>query len=129
MTDVGHGTTWTPGPWMRDGISVTTYAPAGQPSKSITTVYPDTSISASRSMEQMRANATLMASAPEMYATLKAIVDGDVPRPIAKRWRADGKPSKSDECAHGKTMHEDCGNCIDAFAEPVLARARGESND
>lgn len=63
-------TKWTPGPWMRDGISVTTYAPAGQPRKSICTPYPDTSISVSVSYARMVGNADLIAAAPDLYEAL-----------------------------------------------------------
>lgn len=51
---------------------------------------------------------------------LEAIRDGDVPRPVHCQWRADGKPSKLDECKHGVTMSEDCAGCINEFVATAL---------
>ncbi|MEH3121131.1 MAG: hypothetical protein PGN16_03985 [Sphingomonas phyllosphaerae] len=51
---------------------------------------------------------------------LEAIRDGDVPRPVHCHWRADGKPSKLDECKHGVTMSEDCAGCTAEFIDTAL---------
>ncbi len=65
----------TPGPWMRDGITVTVEKPAGEKRRPIATVYPDTSISAKASYDQMIGNARLIAAAPELLAELQAVRD------------------------------------------------------
>lgn len=64
------GAAFTPGPWMRDGISVTTCAPAGQARTVIATAHPHVFLRPTASMERMRANARLMAAAPELYEAL-----------------------------------------------------------
>lgn len=51
---------------------------------------------------------------------LVKVRDGEVPRPIGKAWRADGKPSKNDKCTHDVWMYEDCGACIADFVDAVL---------
>ena len=56
----------------------------------------------------------------ELESALRRIKDGDIPRPIGKAWRADGKPSALDRCVHDNGMREDCGQCVDAFARNVL---------
>lgn len=55
---------------MRDGISVTVEKPAGEKRRPIATVYPDTSISAKASYDQMIGNARLIAAAPDLLAVL-----------------------------------------------------------
>lgn len=52
---------------------------------------------------------------------LEKIAVGDVPRPVAKPFRADGEPSKYDRCEHDMQMKEECGNCAVAFARSTLA--------
>jgi len=58
---------------------------------------------------------------------LERIRDGDVPRPVASYWRRDRKPCKHDQCAHGKSMWQDCGECISAFAAEVLDTAKARA--
>lgn len=52
---------------------------------------------------------------------LEMISQGDEPRPLGKRYRDDGTPSKHDQCTHGSWMYEDCGSCICEFATAALA--------
>lgn len=52
---------------MRDGITVTSFAPAGEPRKCLAIAHPDTSLPSINSMERMCANATLMALSPELF--------------------------------------------------------------
>ena len=58
-----------------------------------------------------------------LVKALKQIADGDVPRPMGRRYRSDGVPSKNDQCVHSTWMYEDCGNCISEFATAALAAA------
>ena len=51
---------------------------------------------------------------------LNRIAEGDEPRPLGKRWRADGAPSKHDQCVHGTWMYETCGDCISNYADSVV---------
>lgn len=52
---------------------------------------------------------------------LEKIAALDVPRPVVARYRADGKPSKYDRCAHTINMWDDCPNCISDYARAALA--------
>ena len=61
---------FTPGPWMRDGISVTTCAPVGKLRRTIAIVGPDIKLSVSESQRRMIADAGLIAKAPELYEAL-----------------------------------------------------------
>lgn len=56
----------TPGPLMRDNISVTTCAPAGEKRTTVAICSPDVSLSSMASLERMRANAMLFASASDL---------------------------------------------------------------
>lgn len=58
----------------------------------------------------------LRAEVESKNAALRAICEGDIPRPVAKPYRADGTPSKNDQCEHGQWMYEECGQCIEQFA-------------
>ena len=58
-------------------------------------------------------------------AALRAIVEGDYPRTIDRKWRKDGAPSKHDACPHGKLFYEDCGDCISDFAQQALSGPAG----
>lgn len=60
----------TPGPWMRDGFSVTPYAPAGEKRRTICIAAPDVALSPKASMDRMRADARLIAAAPELLEAL-----------------------------------------------------------
>lgn len=99
----------TPGPWMRDDFSVSTFARAGQPRKTIATAFPDVSLSARASMERMRANARLIAASPDMIAALDHYADQ-----LCEGWC-----DQSSNCAD----FEDCGGCL---ARRVAGIARGE---
>ncbi len=59
-------------------------------------------------------------SARLMAETLKRIAEGDEPRPLGIRWRADGKPSKLDCCVHDVRLCDTCGNCVADFANAAL---------
>jgi len=50
-------------------------------------------------------------------------LEGNYERPVGKRWRKDGEPSKHDLCVHGRYMWEDCEACIDDHFEDVLLKA------
>ena len=65
----------------------------------------------------------------KLVEALTAIVGGDVPRPIGKPWRSDGKRSKLDECIHSRTMSEDCAGCIEAFAASALRSSQPIDHD
>jgi hypothetical protein len=56
-----------------------------------------------------------------LVKALEQIAEGDVPRPLGKRYRSDGIPSKNDQCTHSAWMYEDCGNCISEFARAALS--------
>jgi len=45
----------------------------------------------------------------------------DVPRPVWKRFRTDGQPSKNDTCPHVLAMWDDCPDCISDYARAALA--------
>ncbi len=52
---------------------------------------------------------------------LRAIVAGDVQRPVKDHWRTDKAPSKHDMCPHGVEMYADCSNCTAAHIEALLS--------
>lgn len=56
--------------WLRDGISVRTYAPAGEPRKRVCIMCPDVAVSSTASMKRMVAGAHLTAAAPSLYEAL-----------------------------------------------------------
>lgn len=59
-------------------------------------------------------------------AAMQAVVDGNMPRPLGKRYYSNGKPSKYDWCIHDKQMAEECENCIDAYlSEAIRATQAG----
>ena len=60
-----------------------------------------------------------------MMDALVKITEGDVPRPVAKVFRADGVATKHDLCIHVAPMYEDCAGCIDAFLIATLAKIGG----
>jgi hypothetical protein len=62
--------------------------------------------------------------AGKLVEALEAVRDGDVPRPVGKRWRGDEAYSKNDQCIHNVWMYEDCGNCTAAFIDAALTEAR-----
>lgn len=64
-----------------------------------------------------------MGDAALLEAGIRAYLDGNYERPIGKRYRDDGEPSKHDQCVHRRYMWEDCEPCIDGHFEGVLARA------
>lgn len=39
------------------------------------------------------------------------LIETGYDKPVGKPWRKDGKPSKNDECPHGRYMYEDCEPC------------------
>lgn len=55
-----------------------------------------------------------------LRAALIAIEEGTYNRVVSKTWRADGKPSKLDLCAHGVMMNYTCEGCIDAHINRAL---------
>lgn len=67
-----------------------------------------------------------LARLDRMTEALNGIVSGDIPRPVANHWRRDCKPSKHDQCAHQRSMWEDCGNCVSDFAARALGGQVGE---
>lgn len=59
------------------------------------------------------------------------LIDEGFEKQVGKAWRNDGKPSKNDECPHGKFMYEDCEQCASyairaLSAEPTL---KGQQHD
>lgn len=82
---------------------------------------------------EANANAALIVRAVnahyELLAALRSIADGDVPRPLGDRYRSDGAPSKVDKCVHGQYMYEDCGSCIEDFADSALARIEAGTDE
>ena len=56
----------------------------------------------------------------ELKASLRAIVDDEVPREVAIPYRDDGSPSKHDKCAHHEWMYNHCPYCIMEYAEKKL---------
>jgi hypothetical protein len=56
----------------------------------------------------------------ELEAALRGIAAGDVPRPVAVSYRADGRPCKDDMCEHGLRILESCDECTVAFVRGVL---------
>ena len=57
-----------------------------------------------------------------LEAGLRRIEHGDYPRDIASYWRKDGKPCRHDQCVHGQSMWQECGDCCANFAAAVLAQ-------
>lgn len=55
-----------------------------------------------------------------MEAALREIAESNIPRPLGKRWRADGRPSKLDQCIHSRAVGADCASCIEEFARTAL---------
>lgn len=56
------------------------------------------------------------------------LIEEGFEKQVGKAWRNDGKPSKNDECPHGKFMYEDCERCAsDAIralsAQPAATEA------
>ena len=39
------------------------------------------------------------------------LIESGYDKPVGKPWRKDGKPSKNDQCPHGRYMYEDCEPC------------------
>jgi hypothetical protein len=95
---------------MRDGFTVTNFAPAGEKRWPIATTYPDTRLSAAASYKRMVENARLIAAAPDLYEQLKrltAYVRSPLQMPNADR-EADRRAA------------------LVKSAETALAEARGE---
>lgn len=65
---------FTPGPWMRDGISVTVERPAGEKRQCIAITHPHMDLPAVNSCERMKANARLIAAAPDLYDGCNAML-------------------------------------------------------
>ena len=59
----------------------------------------------------------------ELEKALQKLSECDVPRPVAKAFRTDGKSSKNDQCPHGLFMYEECAECGADFARATLASA------
>lgn len=55
---------------------------------------------------------------------LAAIEAGTYERKVNMPWRADGKPSKHDTCAHGLFFYETCEGCIDEHVRKTLGDAQ-----
>jgi len=64
--------------------------------------------------------AQMAAEVERLRAALQNIVDGDVPRPVGKRYRADGQESKNDQCIHGEWMYDECWGCTSDLARAAL---------
>ncbi len=61
------------------------------------------------------------AEADRLRAGIQAFLDGSpetMPRETI--YRADGVPSKHDQCPHGMRMYEECGNCADEYFTKLL---------
>ena len=69
---------------------------------------------------------SLRAELERKDAALRAIGEGDVPRPIGTHFRGDKMPSKNDQCIHGLWMYEECGQCIEDFARAALSAQKEE---
>lgn len=65
----------------------------------------------------------------ELVRALETVRDGNIPRPVAKHWRADEEPSKNDKCPHGAWMYDDCANCVSNFISLALSRFNAERGD
>ncbi|WP_156884274.1 hypothetical protein [Sphingomonas sp. LK11] len=63
---------------------------------------------------------TLRQEVERLREALEGIVTGDVERVVAHVWRADGKPSKLDQCAHDVQINHDCPSCIEDHARKAL---------
>jgi hypothetical protein len=63
---------------------------------------------------------TLTQENARLREALEGIVTGDVERVVAHVWRADGKPSKLDQCAHDVQINHDCPSCIEDHARKAL---------
>lgn len=64
---------------------------------------------------------TLGQEVGRLREALDKIAALDVPRPVWKRFRADGQPSKNDICPHVLAMWDDCSHCISDYARARLA--------
>jgi hypothetical protein len=83
-----------------------------------------------KDMRRQSRAATARADAAEreverVREALQAIRDGNIPRPVGTHWRNDCKPSKHDKYTHGVPIHDDCGQCIDAFIAAALSPVGG----
>ncbi len=63
----------------------------------------------------------LNAKNARLREALNKIAALDVPRPVATRFRADGKPTKYDLCPHEINMWDDCEHCIADYARVTFA--------
>ena len=70
--------------------------------------------------EAIAALETLTQENARLRAAVEGIVTGDVERVVAHVWRADGKPSKLDQCAHDVQINHDCPSCIEDHARKAL---------
>jgi hypothetical protein len=70
--------------------------------------------------EAIAALETLTQENARLREALEGIVTGDVERVVAHVWRADGKPSKLDQCAHDVQINHDCPSCIEDHARKAL---------
>lgn len=52
----------------------------------------------------------------KLREALENIATQNIPRPVAKQYRADGKPSKNDWCQHGTYLWQDCTACVAEYA-------------
>lgn len=84
---------------------------------------PDTPAAETRDEVGERIKA-LEAERDRLRDGIQAFLDGDVQRPVATVFRADGKPSKHDTCPHGVPMYEECEGCADVYFEALLAGGR-----
>lgn len=63
------------------------------------------------------------AEADRLRAGIEAFLNGDAETmPRAITYRADGAPSKHDQCPHGQYMWEGCEECADAYFQRLLAK-------
>jgi len=65
-------------------------------------------------IERLRAREATLREALENIATQS------VPRPVARRFRFDGTPSKFDLCPHDFYMWADCMACVSNYARSTL---------
>lgn len=66
-------------------------------------------------------NAALRARVEALEAGIREYLRDNHKRPVGKRYRDDGAPTKYDHCTHGQRMYEDCQCCVDEHFERVIA--------
>lgn len=83
-------------------------------------VHSDVSVAEEAANEIKR----LSASEAMLREALENIATQNVPRPVAKRFRFDGTPSKFDLCPHEFYMWGDCMACVSKYARSALGEEK-----